>query len=75
MNATLTLTLLLLLHAPDGSEIGINPATVTSLRPRGDAPAKRLFPHAAHCLVGLTDGKAAAVIETCVQVRALMEAP
>jgi hypothetical protein len=66
---------IILLHAPDGGEIGVNPGAIVSLRPPSRSAAAKLLPRSAHCLIGLSDGKAAAVIETCASVRALVEAP
>jgi hypothetical protein len=60
------------LHRTDGQEVAINPPQVTSLRaPAG--PLDHLAPHGAHCVVGLTDGKFVAVIETCRTVQQMLE--
>ena len=66
--------LMLTLHAPGGVEVGVAPGQVTSLR---NPPTKGHrgihFPPEANCLVGLADGKAVPVIETCETVRPMME--
>ena len=55
-------------------ELSNAPDQVTSLR---NPPTKRdrgiHFPPEANCLVGLADGKAVPVIETCETVRPMME--
>jgi len=69
-NAVLMLTL----HAPGGVEVDVAPDQVTSLRnppTKGDRGSH--FPPEANCLVGLADGKAVPVIETCETVRPMME--
>jgi len=61
---------LLVLHNPEGREIDINPAEITSLRETApdDTPGKDLAP-GIRCVVGLTDGKYASVVETCQSIR------
>lgn len=61
---------IILLHAPDGREIDINPAEITSLRETmpDDYDDKLLAKHI-RCMVSMTDGKFANVVETCVMVR------
>lgn len=59
---------LLILHGPNGGEVRINPNEVTSLVAATPGQPNRLFVHGARCLVNLTDGKFAAVVETCVEV-------
>jgi hypothetical protein len=62
---------LTVLHRADGQEVAINPAQVTSLRaPAG--PLNNLIPRGG-CIVGLTDGKFIAVIETCRNVQQMLE--
>jgi hypothetical protein len=63
---------LIILHRSDGREVAINPPQVTSLR-SAPGPLDRLAPYGVHCIVGLTDGKFIAVIETCKNVQQLLE--
>lgn len=72
MGAWLLIVLhLLVLHRADGGEVMIAPGQVTSLRaPKG--PLRDLSPYA-HCIVGLTDGKFVAVLETCTEVKRQLE--
>lgn len=73
MNAgAAALVALVVLHRVDGGEIAINPAQVTSLRSVPGSLQRHLAP--SRCLVGLTDGKHAAVLEDCAEVRRLLEA-
>jgi hypothetical protein len=58
------------LHAPDGREIAVNPAEITSLREaRPDDTDDRYFAKGVRCQINLTDGKYVAVIEECAVVR------
>jgi hypothetical protein len=59
-----------LLHAPGGAIIEINPLQVTSLRA---SEHKGNFTDEARCLVNLVDGKHVAVVEDCNAVRKLIE--
>jgi hypothetical protein len=72
MHSLMIALALIILHRADGREVAINPPQVTSLRaPSG--PLDRLAPYGAHCIVGLTDGKFIAVIETCKNVQQMLE--
>lgn len=65
---------LLVLHTLDGREVAINPAHVTSLSGPRPGATQGMFVDGANCLVNLTDGKFVAVVETCNQIRALIDA-
>jgi len=54
---------LLILHAPGGAQVAINPLMITSLRPAGS-----LLTDAGECVISLADGKFITVRETCDQV-------
>jgi hypothetical protein len=64
---------LVLLHRADGGTVTIAANHVTSLRETPGSLGKQV-PDATRCLVGLTDGKFVAVLETCTEVRRLLEA-
>jgi hypothetical protein len=64
---------LIVLHQPDGREIAINTAQITSLYAALPNKPNRLVAPGSRCLIGLADGKFASVIETCVAVRRLIE--
>jgi hypothetical protein len=63
---------LVLLHRADGYEVIVNPSQVTSLRATIGRPSK-LVPQGTRCMVGLTDGKFVSVVESCDEVRKLLE--
>ena len=65
-------TALIILHAPGGKEVLINPDTVTSLR-RGEQDGSKQMTSEAHCFINLTDGKFVAVMEDCSEVRHILE--
>lgn len=61
-NAALA-AVLLMLTAPDGTTIDVNPNKIVSLRDPGDS----LHP-GVRCLINTTDGKYIGVAETCAAV-------
>ena len=64
---------LVILHVPDGHEVAVNPAHISTLREAGHSP--RLLALGIHCVVGLTSAKFIAVTESCRDVqRRLLEA-
>ena len=64
---------LIVLHGVDMHEVMINPEQVTSLRQARQTEHNKLFTHEAQCMIGLTDGKFVAVVESCKAVRELVE--
>lgn len=65
---------LIVFHSPDGHEVHINPAEVTSLRGKHDAAeSNKLFTDNVSCMISLSDGKYVTVVETCPQVRGAIE--
>lgn len=70
--ATLIATSLIVLHAPDGQVIYLNPEQVTNLRkPRGVNEGH--FIKGTNCLVFTTDGKYFATVEPCTEVDRLIK--
>jgi hypothetical protein len=65
---------LVVLHAPGGAEITINPSQVISLRTsrEGDKDAD-LLTKAVECILATSDGKIISVVESCNTVRKLFE--
>ena len=63
---------LIILHVPDGYEVAVNPAHISTLREAGHSP--RLLALGIHCVVGLSSAKFLAVRETCQDVQRLLEA-
>ena len=63
---------LVILHVPDGYEVAVNPAHISTLREAGHSP--RLLALGIHCVVGLSSAKFIAVTESCRDVqRRLLE--
>ena len=62
---------LIVLHGSNGVEVAVNPAQVTSLRPR-TSPQEGLFAGGVECMISLADGKFVTVVETCDKVRELL---
>ena len=67
-------TRLILLHSVEGHEVTISPDQVTSLRAAIPHRPNQLITEDVACLVNLTDGKFISVIESCAEVRTLLEA-
>ena len=65
---------LILLHAPDGREIRVNPEQITSLR-SASGEGNKYFTGEVHCMIGLADGKFVTVVEPCDRVQTILEQP
>jgi hypothetical protein len=65
---------LIVLHAPDGHEVFVNPDEVTVLHQKLGA-GKDTFTANASCLVNMTDGKFITVVETCLTVLKALDNP
>jgi hypothetical protein len=63
---------LILLHGPGGIDIYINPREIVTLR---DAPKEdeQHISKGVNCIVTTEDGKFSAVLESCEQIRKLLE--
>ena len=66
------LLFLILLHNVIGLPFYVNPALVTSWR-GANRRAAHLFAGGVQCLVNMADGKFVTVVETCDEVRKLIE--
>lgn len=56
------------LHAPDGGDVLLNPEEVVSMR--GPRTTDKMFMvEGAHCLINTSDGKYVSVRETCAEVK------
>jgi hypothetical protein len=60
------------LHRADGGSVVINPAQVTSLRNPVGTKYRQLIP-TGNCAVDLTDRKFVMVMESCAEVKRLLE--
>jgi hypothetical protein len=61
---TIVVLTLVMLHAPGGLSVAVNPVEVVSLRQRNLSSQN---PHV-RCTINLTDGRSLAVIEDCKEV-------
>ncbi|MCA1452820.1 hypothetical protein I6F35_06245 [Bradyrhizobium sp. BRP22] len=72
MGPPLIAVVLIVLHVPDGREVAVNPAEVTTLhQATGEG---KVVTEGVHCVVNMTSGKFVSVIEDCGMVRKLIEA-
>jgi len=62
---------LVLLHGPNGHDILINPAAVTSMHAAIEGQKNEYVTDAARCAINTSDGKFVSVVETCETVREL----
>jgi hypothetical protein len=65
--------LLIVVHAPDGRIIQINPSQIIAMRAATYSPNK-LVHGKVQCLIHTVDGHFIGVIETCVVVNQMLEA-
>jgi hypothetical protein len=64
---------LLVLHGPDGREIDVSVNEITSLQCKMPKIENRLFHSGVNSIVNTSDGKFVSVVETCTQIRELIE--
>ena len=62
---------MIILHSATGVEMDVNTATITNMR--NPEPGNKLFTPGVRCQVNMVDGKFVPVLETCAEVRRLME--
>ena len=62
---------LILVHAPDGREIEVNPKEISSLRNRQDADGH--FAPNVKCVLSMTNGKFIATMEDCKTIVEMVE--
>lgn len=65
--------LLLLLHAPNGREILLNPAEIVVLSARVPHQKNVNVPDTANCVINTSDGKFISVLESCEVVSQKIE--
>jgi len=63
---------LLLLHGPDGHEIIVNPAAVTSMHAAVEGAPNKLVTNEVRCLINTADGKFVSVVESCEAVSVMI---
>jgi hypothetical protein len=59
----------LMLHAPGGREVIVNPRHINAMRTGEGGSKNKLLVGEARCALNMNDGKLLNVIETCAQVR------
>ena len=70
-NTVLPLFVMIILHSGTGTVIDLNTETITNLRnPEPNNPA---FTSNVKCMINMTDGKFVTVMESCKEVRQIME--
>lgn len=65
-------SVLVLLHAPDGRAILINPAAVTSMHAAIEGKTNEHVTEEVRCIINTSDGKFVSVIEGCDRVHELI---
>lgn len=69
------LVVLVILHAPNGHEILLNPRAVTSMHAAVPGKTNELIVDDVRCVINTYDGKFVSVIEPCDTVRQLLRQP
>jgi len=64
---------LIMLHAPDGREIGVSVDEITSFHCKMPDTENKLFVDGVNTVISMTDGKNVSVRETCTEVRDLIK--
>jgi hypothetical protein len=62
---------MIILHSATGTEIDLNTKAITNLR--NPEPSNPAFTPGVRCMINMSDGKFVTVIETCHEVRKIME--
>jgi hypothetical protein len=66
----LAVPVMIVLHSATGAVIDVNTETITHLRnPEPSSPA---FTPGVKCMINMTDGKFVTVVESCREVRSIM---
>lgn len=65
----LAVSVLILLHGPDGREIDVSSDEITSLHCKLPGSANKMFADGVNAVINTTDGKYVSVRETCGEVR------
>jgi hypothetical protein len=65
---------LIVLHRADGGAVTVIPSHITSLHAKALGPDRdKLTTREARCIIWLADGRLLSVLETCDQVKAMLE--
>jgi len=63
---------LIVLHAPDGDEIDVNPEQITAIRDKKSEEDNKFVVGTVNCILNTSDGKFVSVVESCEEVRRLI---
>jgi len=69
----IALIALILLHGPNGHEISVSPRLITSMHAAIPGQPNKQFNDDVNCVINTADGKFVSVVETCDEVRTLIE--
>ena len=64
---------LVVLHAPDGHEILLNPEAIASMHAGVEGKPNELVTNKVRCVINTWDGKFVSVAESCDEVRRLID--
>jgi hypothetical protein len=62
---------MIVLHSATGTTVHLNTETITNLR--NPEPSNPAFTKDVNCMVNMTDGKFVTVVETCKEIRSIMD--
>jgi len=71
MRGTIAIPVMIVLHSAGGMAIDVNTETITHLR--NPEPSNPAFTPNVKCQVNMTDGKFVTVVESCREVRSIMD--
>jgi len=64
---------IIVVHSPGGGEIDINPNGIVSMRSEYRKGEDRMFTENTNCMINTSDGRFISVVESCAEVRKLIE--
>jgi hypothetical protein len=71
MRSSLAIPVMIVLHTGAGVAVDVNTETITNLR--NPEPSNPAFTPNVKCQVNMTDGKFVTVVESCREVRSIMD--
>lgn len=73
MRGSWMVPILVLLHAPNGHEILLNPEAVASMHSAIEGKPNEMITDEVGCVINTWDGKFVSVVESCTQVQELTQ--
>ena len=73
MKGNILIPVMIVLHTGMGVAVEVNTEAITHLRNPEPNSSNPSFPQNVKCMVNLSDGKFVTVVETCKEVRSIME--